>query len=166
MVRRCRGVRIATGGYVYHALNRAVGRATIFEQVSDYVAFETVLRKAHDQVAMTEQYHKYPRGPYEHCGSDSRVHRQIDSTKGVLNPIRILFAAIGYWSSLWRALTCEAGFGDGVAGNNFRALPRAVLMVWSYPLGHHDRVAIGGGIWHPGISERESDQRSGIQGNA
>src|SRR5262249_2375803 len=38
--------RFATGGYVYHVLNRAVGRATIFEKSADYAAFEKVLRQA------------------------------------------------------------------------------------------------------------------------
>jgi putative transposase len=44
--------RIATGGYVYHALNRAVGRSTIFEKVDDYAAFEAVLEQAREQVDM------------------------------------------------------------------------------------------------------------------
>ena len=38
------------GGYVYHVLNRAVGRATVFETVADYLAFEKVLREANDQI--------------------------------------------------------------------------------------------------------------------
>ncbi len=42
--------RIATGGDVYHALNRAVGRSTIFEKVDDYAAFEAVLEEAREQV--------------------------------------------------------------------------------------------------------------------
>jgi len=44
--------RIATGGYVYHALNRAVGRATLFETVADYAAFEKVFREANEQIDM------------------------------------------------------------------------------------------------------------------
>jgi hypothetical protein len=44
--------RIATGGCVYHALNRAVGRSTIFEKVDDYAAFEAVLEEAREQVDM------------------------------------------------------------------------------------------------------------------
>jgi hypothetical protein len=39
----CR-LRFATGGYVYHVLNRAVGRATLFAKAGDYAAFEKVLR--------------------------------------------------------------------------------------------------------------------------
>lgn len=35
--------RIAPGGYVYHVLNRAVGRMTLFEKDGDYQAFERVL---------------------------------------------------------------------------------------------------------------------------
>ena len=44
--------RVATGGYVFHVLNRAVGRTTIFETVEDYAAFEEVLCEAQDRVAM------------------------------------------------------------------------------------------------------------------
>ena len=44
--------RTATGGYVYHALNRAVGRSTIFEKADDYAAFEAVLEEAREQVDM------------------------------------------------------------------------------------------------------------------
>jgi hypothetical protein len=32
------------GGYVYHVLNRAVGRARIVDKSADYAAFEKVLR--------------------------------------------------------------------------------------------------------------------------
>ena len=38
----------ATGGYVYRVLNRAVGRATLFEKPADYVTLERVLREARD----------------------------------------------------------------------------------------------------------------------
>ncbi len=43
MPRRLRG---ATGSYVYHVLNRAVGRATLFRKDGDYLAFESILREA------------------------------------------------------------------------------------------------------------------------
>src|SRR5262249_46502847 len=45
MPRRLRG---ATGRYVYHVLNRAVGRATLFRKDADYLAFEAILREALD----------------------------------------------------------------------------------------------------------------------
>lgn len=35
--------RVASKGYVYHVLNRAVGRQTLFRKDGDYVAFEAVL---------------------------------------------------------------------------------------------------------------------------
>jgi putative transposase len=38
--------RAAQGGYIYHALNRANGRMTIFEDEADYAAFEEVLLQA------------------------------------------------------------------------------------------------------------------------
>jgi hypothetical protein len=44
--------RVATGGYGYHVLNRAVGRAAIFEQLADQAAFEKLLREASDQIVM------------------------------------------------------------------------------------------------------------------
>src|SRR6266404_7171415 len=43
-----RRLRMAAGGYVYHVLNRAVGRATLFRKAGDYAAFEQVLRQAKD----------------------------------------------------------------------------------------------------------------------
>ena len=44
--------RFATGGYVYHVLNRAVGRARLFEKTGDYLAFQRVLEEAREQVPM------------------------------------------------------------------------------------------------------------------
>ena len=41
-----RRLRCHTGGYAYHALNRAVQRATLFHKNGDYAAFEEVLRLA------------------------------------------------------------------------------------------------------------------------
>jgi putative transposase len=41
-----RRLRCNTGGYAYHALNRAVGRATLFHKDGDYAAFEKALRQA------------------------------------------------------------------------------------------------------------------------
>ncbi len=41
-----RRLRCNSGGYVYHALNRAVGRATLFHKDGDYAAFENALRQA------------------------------------------------------------------------------------------------------------------------
>ena len=47
-----RGPRIATGRFVYRALNLPVGRITIFEKADDYAAFEVVLEETREQVAM------------------------------------------------------------------------------------------------------------------
>ena len=38
--------------YVYHVLNRAVGRATLFDKSADYAAFEKVLRQGHERLGM------------------------------------------------------------------------------------------------------------------
>ncbi len=42
--------RIATGGYVFHVLNRAVARQKIFGTPKDYAAFEKVLTQALERV--------------------------------------------------------------------------------------------------------------------
>ena len=44
--------RFGTGGYVFHVLNRAVRRETIFRSEGDYAAFQQVLEKARRQVPM------------------------------------------------------------------------------------------------------------------
>ena len=45
--------RCNMGGYVYHVLNRAVGRATLFYQEGDYAAFENTLRAAKEWQPIT-----------------------------------------------------------------------------------------------------------------
>lgn len=47
-----RPLRAAVGGIIYHVLNRANGRQSIFEKSSDYEAFERVLLEAHRRVPM------------------------------------------------------------------------------------------------------------------
>lgn len=44
--------RVSTGNYVYHVLNRAVGRSTLFETEGDYQAYLRVVEEAREQVAM------------------------------------------------------------------------------------------------------------------
>jgi len=44
--------RFPEGGYVFHVLNRAVGRGIIFEKSGDYAAFEKILRQAWDRFGM------------------------------------------------------------------------------------------------------------------
>jgi hypothetical protein len=43
---RPRRLRFDTGGYIYHVLNRAAGRAHIFKKSQDYAAFERVVNPA------------------------------------------------------------------------------------------------------------------------
>jgi putative transposase len=47
-----RRLRIAPGGLLYHVLNRAVGRATLFDKEADYLAFERVIEFAHKRLPM------------------------------------------------------------------------------------------------------------------
>lgn len=47
-----RAKRADDGGMVFHVLNRANARATIFEKPEDYAAFERVLKEALDRVDM------------------------------------------------------------------------------------------------------------------
>ena len=47
-----RPLRVALGGLVYHVLNRANARLTIFDSDDDYDAFERVLEEATDRLSM------------------------------------------------------------------------------------------------------------------
>src|SRR6202048_151807 len=47
-----RRLRHAVGGYVYHVLNRAVGRFKVFPKATDFDAFVRVLAEAHDWTPM------------------------------------------------------------------------------------------------------------------
>ena len=47
-----RTARIAPGGVIFHVLNRANGRSTIFEDEADYAAFERVMATTIEQVGM------------------------------------------------------------------------------------------------------------------
>jgi len=44
--------RLATGGLVYHVLNRRVGRLPLFEKPADYLAFEKILSEAHQRTGL------------------------------------------------------------------------------------------------------------------
>ena len=47
-----RALRTDIGGYVYHVLNRANARSTIFKTKADYELFENVLEEAKEIVGM------------------------------------------------------------------------------------------------------------------
>jgi REP element-mobilizing transposase RayT len=47
-----RRTRFSSAGYVFHVLNRAAGRRTIFENAADYDAFVALLEEARRQVPM------------------------------------------------------------------------------------------------------------------
>src|SRR2546429_218454 len=47
-----RRLRQAAGGYVYHVLNRGVGRYAFFKKTTDYDAFVRVLAEAHERTPM------------------------------------------------------------------------------------------------------------------
>jgi putative transposase len=57
--------RAAPGGYVYHALNRAVARLPLFEKDGDFDAFERVLVEAH---------HKHPTRLLAYCLMPNHWH--------------------------------------------------------------------------------------------
>lgn len=44
--------RTAPGGFVYHVLNRANGKRTIFHHDRDYLAFETILAEVQERIPM------------------------------------------------------------------------------------------------------------------
>ena len=47
-----RRIRCSDAGYVFHVLNRAVGRAMLFDKPGDYAAFEKVLYQAWERTKM------------------------------------------------------------------------------------------------------------------
>ena len=47
-----RRLREATGGIVYHVLNRAIGRMTLLEKDDDYAAFQRVLEETYERTEM------------------------------------------------------------------------------------------------------------------
>jgi putative transposase len=47
-----RVARVAPGGLVYHVLNRAAGRLTLFRNDKDFAAFEKVMLQAHQRVPL------------------------------------------------------------------------------------------------------------------
>jgi putative transposase len=47
-----RAKRICPGGMVFHCLNRAVARLTIFEKAADFQAFERVIEEAHERLPL------------------------------------------------------------------------------------------------------------------
>ena len=44
--------RISTGGLAYHILNRRVGRLGLFDKPADYMAFENILKQAHERTGI------------------------------------------------------------------------------------------------------------------
>ena len=44
--------RMATGGLVYHVLNRRVGRLPLFESPTDYAAFEKIFQEAYEMTRL------------------------------------------------------------------------------------------------------------------
>ena len=47
-----RRLRVSSGGFAYHVLNRAVARQRIFRTAKDYEAFERVLGEAKERLPM------------------------------------------------------------------------------------------------------------------
>src|SRR5262245_40140200 len=47
-----RAARIVPGGFLYHVLNRGVGRSRLFDKDSDYAAFEQILAETLETRAM------------------------------------------------------------------------------------------------------------------
>src|SRR5699024_6355724 len=49
--------RKTPGGYVYHVLNRGVGRMTIFEKDEDYKAFEKIIIETCQRIPQVELFY-------------------------------------------------------------------------------------------------------------
>lgn len=104
--------RAATGGLVYHVLNRRVGRLSLFEKAADYAAFEKILEQVSDRTQtriaayclMPNHWHLvlWPR----HDGELSEVLRWITVTH----------------TQRWHAHRQSAGTGPVYQGR-FKAFP-------------------------------------------
>jgi hypothetical protein len=55
-----RRTRCAGAGYVSHVLNRAVGRATLFDKPANYAAFEKVPRQTGERTGLRLVAHVAP----------------------------------------------------------------------------------------------------------
>ena len=47
-----RRLRVATGGYAYHVLNRGVGKRRLFAKERDFEAFEEIIGQAKERLPM------------------------------------------------------------------------------------------------------------------
>ncbi len=47
-----RRLRVATGGYAYHVLNRGVGKTRLFAKERDFEAFEEIVAQAKEWLPM------------------------------------------------------------------------------------------------------------------
>jgi hypothetical protein len=67
-----RRLRVSTGGYAYHVLNRAVGKMRIFAKQRDFEAFEEVIQEVKERLPMRvlawcvadAPYHYQPPGQF------------------------------------------------------------------------------------------------------
>ena len=104
--------RAATGGLIYHVLNRANARMTIFEKEQDYEAFETVL---------TEAVERSQRRLLSYCVMPNQWHRVVwPKQNGQLSQFT-------GWLTLtltqrWRAHRHSAGSGHVYQGR-FKSFP-------------------------------------------
>jgi hypothetical protein len=71
--------RLATGGLVYHTLNRGIGRMRLFKDEADYAAFERVLEET---LARERDNQTCPGGPgrLPAPGSHRPVRAQLTHT--------------------------------------------------------------------------------------
>jgi putative transposase len=107
-----RRARQAIAGYVYHVLNRAVGRMDLFRRDADYQAFERVL---------TEAIEREPVALLTYCLMPNHWHMVVSPTRdGQLS--RFMFWLTMTHVQRWRHARGLVGLGPLYQGR-FRAYP-------------------------------------------
>ncbi|MFI5379850.1 MAG: transposase [Tepidisphaerales bacterium] len=79
-----RGPRNAPGGFVYHVINRGVGRQTLFHKDQDYAAFERVLAEACQHVPIRIlAYCLMPN--HRHSTNEPRTQGELEAIRRSVN---------------------------------------------------------------------------------
>jgi putative transposase len=107
-----RALRAAEGGITYHALNRANGRATLFDNAPDYDAFVRVLAQAVD---------RFPVRLFAYCVMPNHFHLVLrPDDDGVLS--RFMNWLTLTHTQRWHAHRHTAGTGHVYQGR-FKSFP-------------------------------------------
>jgi hypothetical protein len=83
-----RRLRDASGGLVYHVLNRATGRRTLFAKDEDYLAFEVVLEQLVERTKLRILSYTVMPNHWGHIRGRESLLRTVLRESGPLGPCR------------------------------------------------------------------------------